>query len=121
MIAALLITLATLPPAVRHLNTVDVPALAPDEEFLFSNEAHHAGKYRFASDENARRRILQALRAPNRDDTLQRLIEPVTVAGEKWFDLRGITVNAGELDGASVLTRICWDGARFTDVDLTGA
>jgi len=72
--------------------------------------------------EPVRQRVLAALRSDKRDVLLTGGIVPTrTVAGELWFDLRGFTVRRDELPTTAVVSRICWDNARFDNVDLSGA
>jgi sulfonate transport system permease protein len=72
------------------------------------------------SDET-RRKVLQALTQGNRDEILKSLISNrvVEIAGETWFNLSGIEINNGDLAKGANVSRICWDHARFVDVDLS--
>lgn len=96
---------------------------APPEQLLPPPDDPRASANLPEWPEPVRRKVVEALTRINRDSILTGLglVRSRVVAGELWFDLRGITVRRGEISGTAVLTRAWWDGARFEGVDLGGA
>lgn len=95
-------------------------AYFPKDSFNFSHE-NAINRIQPRIPENSRVQVLKALTKTNRDQILMKLVPYQLVGEENWFDLRGIEVNKGELTGKANLSRICWDYARFNQVDLSGA
>ncbi|MFH0801859.1 MAG: pentapeptide repeat-containing protein [bacterium] len=93
----------------------------PEKVFYFSEDDYHSRCYISHVNERQRKRILTSLSDPKRDEILANFVPKQFIAGELWFDLRGIEVMQGELTGNAIFARICWDYAHFKNVDLSGA
>jgi uncharacterized protein YjbI with pentapeptide repeats len=99
----------------------DAQAPFPESAFAYDRNPEVAqGRWVHVAEE-IRQRLVQALAENNRDDILAGLVPSKAVAGETWFDLRGIELRKGEISATANLARICWDHARFVDADLTAA
>jgi len=92
----------------------------PDRHFRFAEQQHHAWSSRHPFENTVRTKILGSLARPDRDDVLSRIVPWCLIGGERWFDLRGITVGRNELARDADLSRICWDEAEFIETDLSG-
>src|SRR4051794_39947342 len=110
-----------LPIAVALLVSAVVPPPSGGEAYGPSEQVFGA----YSGDESAagpewpeplRRQVLAALHSEHRDDLLSGVVATRVVAGELWFDLRGIVVHDGEIPRTATLTRICWDSAHFDGV-----
>lgn len=93
----------------------------PEQAFNFSEDNAHSRLYLSPLNNTIRTNVLSTLNKTNRVELLSELVPRKKIGKEIWFDLRGIEVRVGELTSKVNLSRICWDYAHFSGVDLSGA
>jgi uncharacterized protein YjbI with pentapeptide repeats len=100
---------------------ISTPVIADGSELYARPEIACSAGEPASWTESHRGQVIAALRSNRRDALLAGTVPSRLVGGELWFDLRDIKVHDHELDSRAGLTRICWDGAQFENLDLRNA